>query len=103
MCIRDRPCGTHTARFWTITRLRLKACAGAWISRRLDVYKRQGLADLRRAGNGNAGSSRLLVAGEALHADLALVDLLETGKPRQNKVDQRIITACVKMCIRDRL
>ena len=24
-----------------------------------------------------------------------MVDLLETGKPRQNRVDQRIITACV--------
>ena len=59
------------------------------------ICRRDGLADLRRAGNGNAGSSRLLVAGEALHADLALVDLLETGKPRQNRVDQRIITACV--------
>ena len=59
------------------------------------ICRRDGLADLRRAGNGNAGSSRLLVAGEALHADFALVDLLETGKPRQNRVDQRIITACV--------
>ena len=59
------------------------------------ICHRDGLADLRRAGNGNATCRRLLVAGEALHADPALVDLLETGKPRQNRVDQRIITACV--------
>ena len=59
------------------------------------ICRRDGLADLRRAGNGNAACRRLLVAGEALHADLALVDLLKTGKPRQNRVDQRIITACV--------
>ena len=59
------------------------------------ICRRDGLADLRRAGNGNAGSSRLLVAGEALHADPALVDLLKAGQLRQNRVDQRIITACV--------
>ena len=59
------------------------------------ICRRDGLADLRRAGNGNAACCRLLVAGEALHADLALVDLLETGQLRQNGCIQRVIAACV--------
>jgi len=53
------------------------------------------LANLCCAGNGHAGRRRLLVAGEALHADPALVDLLEAGKLRQDGIDERVIAVCI--------
>ena len=59
------------------------------------VDRVQCLANRCRAGNGHAGSSRLLVAGEALHADPALVDLLEAGQLRQDGIDERVIAVCI--------
>ena len=59
------------------------------------IYCVQSLANLCCAGNGHAGRRRLLVAGEALHADLALVDLLKAGQLRQDGIDERVIAVCI--------
>ena len=59
------------------------------------IYCVQRLANLCCAGNGHAGHRRLLVAGEALHADLALVDLLKAGQLRQDGIDERVIAVCI--------
>ena len=39
--------------------------------------------------------SAVPVAGEALHADLALVDLLKAGQLRQDGIDERVIAVCI--------